>query len=137
MAKRSRKPIQKMPAASEPSPKLKSFAGLLFCFFLSGAAALIYQVLWIKALGLIFGHTAYALATVLAVFMGGLAAGSEWLGQWSESRRHMPSPQYSPCSWADLPPAANGSASGAKAGRNRWQLTDGWNSPWPLVEPCR
>ncbi len=50
------------------------------CFFLSGAAGLIDQVVWSKALGLIFGHTAYAVATVLAVFMAGLAAGSAWLG---------------------------------------------------------
>jgi spermidine synthase len=52
------------------------FAGILLCFFLSGAAGLIYQVAWGKALGLVFGHTVYAIATVLAVFMGGLALGS-------------------------------------------------------------
>ncbi|HTC94530.1 MAG TPA: fused MFS/spermidine synthase [Terriglobales bacterium] len=50
------------------------------CFFLSGAAGLIYQVTWGKALGLIFGHTVYAIATVLAVFMAGLAAGSAYFG---------------------------------------------------------
>jgi spermidine synthase len=59
---------------------------ILICFFLSGAAGLIYQVAWGKALGLIFGHSAYAIATVLAVFMGGLAAGSAFFGQWSTSR---------------------------------------------------
>ncbi len=57
---------------------------ILLCFFLSGAAGLIYQVTWGKALGLIFGHTVYAIATVLAVFMGGLALGSACLGRWSE-----------------------------------------------------
>ena len=59
---------------------------ILVCFFLSGAAGLVYQVAWAKALGLIFGHTVYAAAVVLAVFMGGLAAGSLYLGRWSESR---------------------------------------------------
>jgi spermidine synthase len=59
---------------------------ILICFLLSGAAGLIYQVAWSKALGLIFGHTAYAIATVLAVFMGGLAAGNAFFGQWSKSR---------------------------------------------------
>ena len=58
--------------------------GVLACFFLSGAAGLIYQVAWAKALGLIFGHTVYAVATVLAVFMGGLAAGSACIGRWGE-----------------------------------------------------
>jgi len=61
-------------------------AAILLCFFLSGAAGLAYQVAWGKALGLVFGHTVYAIATVLAVFMGGLAAGSAYLGRWSESR---------------------------------------------------
>ena len=60
------------------------FAGILLCFFLSGAAGLIYQVAWGKALGLVFGNTVYAIATVLAVFMGGLAVGSAVLGRWSE-----------------------------------------------------
>jgi len=60
------------------------FTILLFCFFLSGAAGLTYQVAWGKALGLIFGNTIYAIATVLAVFMGGLALGSAWWGRRSE-----------------------------------------------------
>jgi spermidine synthase len=67
------------------SPLRQSDLGILFCFLLSGAAGLIYQVAWGKALGLIFGHTAYAISTVLAVFMAGLAAGSAWIGRWSES----------------------------------------------------
>ena len=57
---------------------------LLFCFFLSGLAGLIYQVAWTKSLGLVFGHTVYAIATVLAAFMGGLAAGSALIGRWGE-----------------------------------------------------
>ena len=57
---------------------------ILCCFFLSGAAGLVYQVAWAKALGLIFGHTAYATAVVLAVFMAGLASGSAYLGRWSK-----------------------------------------------------
>src|SRR5271169_326392 len=66
------------------SPPRKKFPGILACFFFSGAAGLIYQVAWVKALGLIFGHTVYAVASVLAVFMAGLAAGSAYLGSWSE-----------------------------------------------------
>jgi spermidine synthase len=69
------------------SPQLpRTRLRILICFLLSGAAGLIYQVAWSKALGLIFGHTAYAIATVLAVFMGGLAAGNAFFGQWSKSR---------------------------------------------------
>ena len=55
---------------------------LLACFFFSGMSGLIYQVAWIKALGLIFGHTLFAIATVLSVFMAGLATGSAYIGRW-------------------------------------------------------
>src|SRR5438045_5945347 len=64
----------------------QKFLPILACFFFSGAAGLIYQVAWGKALGLIFGHTVYAIATVLAVFMAGLADGSAYIGRWSEQR---------------------------------------------------
>jgi spermidine synthase len=51
------------------------------CFFLSGAAGLLYEVVWMRLLGLLFGHTVYAVTTVLAAYMGGLAAGSLLLGR--------------------------------------------------------
>lgn len=44
-------------------------------FFLSGAAGLVYQVVWGRLLVLVFGSTTIAVTTVLAVFMGGLALG--------------------------------------------------------------
>ena len=47
----------------------------LFCFFFSGAAGLIYQVVWTRMLTQIFGNTTYAIATVLSAFMAGLAIG--------------------------------------------------------------
>lgn len=70
-----------MPAATISRVR---FTLLLVCFFLSGAAGLVYQVAWGKGLGLIFGNTVYAISTVLAVFMGGLALGSAWWGRKSE-----------------------------------------------------
>ena len=42
----------------------------------SGAAALVYESLWMRSFGLVFGSTNAAVAVVLAVFMGGLALGS-------------------------------------------------------------
>ena len=38
-------------------------------------------------MALLFGNTVYAVTTVLAAFMAGLALGSEWLGRWSERRQ--------------------------------------------------
>lgn len=45
-------------------------------FLCSGAAGLLYEVVWLRHLGLVFGHTVYAITTVLAAYMGGLALGS-------------------------------------------------------------
>ena len=50
-------------------------------FFLSGAAALTYEVLWVRYLSLVFGGSHLAVTTVLAVFMGGLALGSITIGK--------------------------------------------------------
>jgi spermidine synthase len=54
---------------------------LFALFFVSGAAGLVYQVVWTRMLTLVFGATVYAVSAVLAVFMGGLAAGSFLLGR--------------------------------------------------------
>jgi spermidine synthase len=54
---------------------------LLSVFFLTGAAALIYQVTWVRQATLVFGVSVYAYSIVLAAFMGGMALGSYWLGR--------------------------------------------------------
>ncbi len=63
---------------------LAPLAGLVF---LSGAASLVYEVLWLKELSLLFGKTAYAASTTLAVFFLGLAVGSAVFGRWSPRLR--------------------------------------------------
>jgi spermidine synthase len=60
---------------------------LLCCLFLSGVAGLIYEVVWTRVLGISFGHTVWAMTTVLAVFMGGLAAGSLLFGRVADRVR--------------------------------------------------
>jgi predicted membrane-bound spermidine synthase len=66
---------------------------LFACFFVSGATALIYEVVWLRMLGLVFGHTVYALTTVLAAFMAGLglATRTVMLGapksNWARAKR--------------------------------------------------
>ncbi len=54
---------------------------LLFVFFISGLSALLYQIVWLKYLGLIFGNTVYAAATLIAVFLAGLGIGAFLLGR--------------------------------------------------------
>jgi len=48
---------------------------VFFAFGLSGAAALIYEVTWTRKLSVIMGSSTYALSTMLAAFMTGLALG--------------------------------------------------------------
>ncbi len=57
---------------------------LLIIFFFSGIAGLAYQVIWVKLLSQIFGHTIYAVSTVVAAFMAGLAIGSLTLGRLAD-----------------------------------------------------
>lgn len=52
--------------------------------FLSGSSALIYQLIWVRLLGLVFGVSSFAVATVVAVFLLGLGLGSYFFGRWSE-----------------------------------------------------
>lgn len=54
-------------------------------FFLSGAAALIYQVAWVRSLTLIFGGSHLAVTVVLSVFMTGLAVGGYAIGRHADS----------------------------------------------------
>ena len=63
-----------------PSTRLSVFA------FVSGAAGLVYQSLWLRSFGLVFGNTTDAVAAVLATFMGGLALGSAIAGRRSAAR---------------------------------------------------
>lgn len=45
-------------------------------FFLSGAAGLMYQIVWTRMLLLIFGSTTHSVVAVVSAFMAGLAIGS-------------------------------------------------------------
>ncbi|HEX4999786.1 MAG TPA: fused MFS/spermidine synthase [Terriglobia bacterium] len=54
---------------------------LYLIFFLSGATGLVYEVVWVRLTGLVFGNTSHAIAVVLSAFMAGLALGSWALGR--------------------------------------------------------
>lgn len=64
-----------IPAPHASAPALL-IPALLLC--VSGAAALVYQVLWIKQLSLVVGVEVYAITTGISAFFAGLALGG-WL----------------------------------------------------------
>jgi spermidine synthase len=71
------------PAPSEDvqaDPGLRStVAPTLFAFTLSGASIMIYETVWTRELLLVFSASVYAIATMLAAALTGLALG-QWLG---------------------------------------------------------
>lgn len=68
-------------ARKQETPRESGRWLILLLVFLSGAAGLIYQVLWMKQIGLLFGNTSQAAAVTLAAFFAGLGAGSAWWGR--------------------------------------------------------
>ncbi len=50
------------------------------CFFVSGAAGLLYEIVWAKQLAYVLGSSLHAVAAVVASFLGGLALGARVLG---------------------------------------------------------
>src|SRR5436305_11920309 len=60
---------------------------VLAIFILSGAAGLIYEVVWSRQLVLVFGNTTQAVATILTGFFGGMAVGSFLGGRLADRTR--------------------------------------------------
>ena len=61
---------------------------LLLLFVGSGAAALIYETVWLQLLQLVIGSSAVSVGVLLGTFMGGMCLGSLWLPRAISSRRH-------------------------------------------------
>ena len=69
------------PRPQDEEPEDSSFFLLVYaCVIISGAAALVYEVVWARKLAQFLGITAYAHAAVLTAFMAGLALGSYLIG---------------------------------------------------------
>lgn len=56
-------------------------------FFVSGAAGLIFEVVWFHRCGLVFGNSVWATSVVLSSFMAGLALGNASVGRYAHRIR--------------------------------------------------
>jgi spermidine synthase len=69
--------------SSDPSASKIAHRGILLrlapLFFISGAIALIYEVVWFRQLHLVLGVSVFAVGAVVTAFMLGLALGSYWI----------------------------------------------------------
>ena len=68
---------------SDPKTAVYIVVGALF---VSGMSALIYEIVWLRLLKLVFGDTVFAVSTLLAAFMAGLAIGSYFIGRFIDRR---------------------------------------------------
>ncbi|CAN5656003.1 hypothetical protein BH20CHL7_BH20CHL7_14980 [soil metagenome] len=55
---------------------MRSRFAILAIFVLSGAAGLVYEIVWSRQLVLVFGNTTQAVSTILTGFFGGMAIGA-------------------------------------------------------------
>lgn len=62
-------------------------AALALCFFLSGAAGLVYQTAWSQQLAVVFGGADVAVVAVLAAYMAGLTIGARLAADLAASHR--------------------------------------------------
>jgi len=61
---------------------------LYIVLLLSGVTALLYQVIWIRKFGLVFGVHVFSMSTVLTAFMAGLALGSLLFGKLVDRKKN-------------------------------------------------
>ncbi len=59
---------------------------ILALFLFSGVSGLIYEVVWSRMFAVLLGTSVYAVATVLGVFMGGMALGSWFFGRLADRK---------------------------------------------------
>lgn len=86
MSSKKNKQASRAPRSEPVKPAVSpAFVGIIA---LSGFVALAWQILWMRQLGLVFGNGAHAAAMTLAVFFGGLAAGSWFWGRRSSRLAH-------------------------------------------------
>jgi len=93
-------------------------AFLYLLFFCSGISGLIYQVVWVRVFGNVFGNTVYSTSLVVAVFMLGLGVGSYVTGAWADRRYAVRRDAVDPGSASAL----RGRKGAAEAGRDEFLL---------------
>lgn len=65
---------------------------VLAIFFVSGVSGLLYQVVWVREFGQLFGNTLHSAALVAGVFVSGLGIGS-WMGGRIADRSYARAPE--------------------------------------------
>ena len=88
---RPKRSAQRPPAAEDPLPEYPRWLILLIlgAFAASGAAALAYEVLWTRNLGVTLQSTTYSFTLILTTFLCGLGLGSYLYGRYFQRTRRL------------------------------------------------
>lgn len=88
---KTRRSTKRRRTLRKPEPdRPERAAGLIFFVFgLSGAAALIHELVWLRSLQFLFGSTVYTASAVLSTFLLGFSLGSWLFGAWAERGRRL------------------------------------------------
>ncbi len=70
------------------NPKKTGVRFITILFVFSGISGIVYEVIWVRFFGLVFGNTVFASSTVLSVFMTGLALGSWLFGKYVDRQKN-------------------------------------------------
>ena len=76
------------PAVDAPPVEHRFLPFLVLLFIGSGAAALIYEIVWFQLLSLIIGSSAVSMGVLLGTFMGGMCLGSLLLPKYISRYQH-------------------------------------------------
>jgi spermidine synthase len=76
------------PAVDAPPVEHRFLPFLVLLFIGSGAAALIYEIVWFQLLSLIIGSSAISMGVLLGTFMGGMCLGSLLLPKYISRSQH-------------------------------------------------
>jgi len=124
-------PSESLPLATPSSDRVnRLFPLLLVLFALSGAAGLIYEIVWLQLLQLVVGSSAVSLAVLLGTFMGGMCLGSIFFSRFV-SDKHSALRVY-----AILEVAAAHGKTAAQV-MLRWHLQEGRSAIPKSVKPAR
>src|SRR5687767_16040433 len=76
------------PTDTATTPNAPYLPALILLFVGSGAAALIYEIVWFQMLSLSLGSSAISLGVLLGTFMGGMCLGSLLLPRFVKPDQH-------------------------------------------------
>jgi predicted membrane-bound spermidine synthase len=91
--------VRKQTVAVFSAPRITYAKSIRLAVFLTGFIAIGYEIIWFRFIGIFLKSDAYAFSTVLAVYLSGIAIGSQFGNYFCRSTRH---PLWNVFCWIQL-----------------------------------